>query len=932
MAASSSDASIQRRSSLWTSLLPRFIQRLIWRGTDPDPDAYKTPEQVLSPVASATVCYAVDVSRSTEPWVLRMEKKAITAISGALNKTTQYSTSNSSILPWNDVAYERLPLDDLDELISDGGTNPAAIFHKDEYKRHLHEARLWFLMTDGEIDQYKVREFSHSILKAGVHGTACVIVTFGHCERPPSQCNVSVGISVFAVAPHCLFLYHAIHEDTIYVIQAKGCFKELLPEEKRFILFNALTRWDDLHIIVYEDLAKVLVPQPTEMLRDSIMLPNGKVLDMRDIYHNRVSNNDTMELLSDPASLDVMLLAANTRGTSYQIEAWLERFQKQHSSAASKAFDVEDVGGMGLLQLTTLIRHVTSQADADTFWDVLRNTSASEDPLLDDLKASLRYRHQLNWDTFVFSLNKRYKNLSKMQKEVDGILSNMSHIQMKMSAPSPALLTPMSSLPRNMDQGGIPLHSFRFDQKQNMSSLGYSFKPSYIDRVGPSSNEPSSVVAGAYDEPGPQLDITTMTFLPEFRTRDVSTVSHYDIERPPAYDTCILCNRPGSIQTLLLYARSALESTPGLPVPDSLSEHEYPLILGNYAETDVVIPLVTCDGCAFLLQQARHLPNGGGSVAACLPLVPLTIVENRSKWVELVSEVYEHRFSQNITLLVFLSTLCSTVEDLEECDDDGVKPVRGWFEWVCREIMSLPSLAALAGLTPTAGILSGKVKPSMPLSDILMMVFSSHGRNSAIMELPLLAYPIHGFIVIVRLARMVKEIDPSQIELLVWKKLCYYLIEQHAEMQTRLGVEVADERLDDFLFDPSPLDSMSIPNTTRKAYSVFPVANLLDTHLLNQDTLDRFRRIHPFWVAIETQKDSFQYALAVFLHLLNDFVKSEPKITNPSFCFSRLQYQADKLAQHTSSKDVLECPGFLTEGMSAFLISQCITLSTTSKT
>ncbi|CAH0051069.1 unnamed protein product [Clonostachys solani] len=927
------DTSIQRRTSLRTNLLRGFIQKLTLRG--PDPDESETREEVTSPTAAGfPVCFAVDVSGSTEGWILGMEQEAIIAISSALGKTTQYSMSRSSILPWNDKAYGRLPLKDVKDLVSGGGTAPAAIFHDPEYRSYLQQAGLWILITDGQIDQLNVRDFSNSILEAGVHGTACVIIAFGYRGWSPFQCNVSVGISVFAVAPHCLFLYHSIHEDKTYVIQAKGCFKELLPEEKRFILFNESTRWDDLHIIRYEDLARVQVPQPAKLLRDSVLLPNGKIFDMRTIYKNRVSNDDMLELLSDPASLDVILLAANTRGTGYLVEAWLERIRKKHRFAASRAFDHEeiiereDIGGIGLLQLTTLIVHATNGADEDNFWDVLRSQCISQDPTLQNLKSSLCYRHQLNWNNFQLNINARYQLLSKIQKEVDGALSTISHMESGMSAPSPALLTPMSSLPRNMEQSATSLYSIRPGEEQDWSSLSCSVGPSCTDRLGPFSNEPSTMMVGNYDEPSPQVDISTITFLPEFKTRDVSGMSDYDMDHPPAYGTCLLCDRPGSIQTLLFHSRTTAQSTRGLPAPNSRSGHKYPLVLGNYAETDVTVPLVTCDGCAFLFQHVKQLPNGGGSVAACLPLVPLKLIENRSKWVEVLSEVYEHRFSQNITLLVFLSTLCSTLEDLSEYNDDGIKPVQGWFEWACREIMSLPGLAGLVGLTP---VLSRKVKPSMPLRDVLRMIFSSRGSNSAMVELPLLAYPIDGFIVIVRLARLVKEIEVSQVELLVWKRLCYYFIEQHAETQTRLGVEVADKRLDDFLFDSSALDSISLPDTTRRARSVCPVVNLLDTHLLSYDTLDQFRRIDHFFGAIENEKSSFKFALAVILHLLHDFVKNESKITNPGFCFSRLQYQADKLTWGTASKDVLESPGFVTEEMGASLIIQCISLSTASK-
>ena len=79
----------------------------------------------------------------------------------------------------------------------------------------LNSTRFWFLMTDGIIESQDVRRFARKLLEYGLHGIACVISIFGYLEEKPSDCNITVGLSVFAVSPHTAFFVYpcGIRED-----------------------------------------------------------------------------------------------------------------------------------------------------------------------------------------------------------------------------------------------------------------------------------------------------------------------------------------------------------------------------------------------------------------------------------------------------------------------------------------------------------------------------------------------------------------------------------------------------------------------------------------------------------------------------------------------------------------------------------------------
>jgi hypothetical protein len=136
-------------------------------------------------------------------------------------------------------------------------------------------------MTDGIIDESLVRSFAQSLTGYGMHGKACIISVFGERVLKPSDCNISVGLSVFAVSPHVAFLYTDVEFNKTYVLSTKGCFSALLPPGKRNPKLDYNTKWDDLLQVSYENLTRISVPPPTQGLgKDEIALQDNSRISL----------------------------------------------------------------------------------------------------------------------------------------------------------------------------------------------------------------------------------------------------------------------------------------------------------------------------------------------------------------------------------------------------------------------------------------------------------------------------------------------------------------------------------------------------------------------------------------------------------------------------------------------------------------------------
>ncbi|EPS35210.1 hypothetical protein H072_11388 [Dactylellina haptotyla CBS 200.50] len=234
----------------------------------------------MIPFREAKISVAVDTSGSTYGTGLKAEKAAIREIFSLLPPTIKSSTK---ILPWSDRLKKIVGIDQLDSLSSNGGTDPNVLLSNDASRYELQNCSFWFLMTDGEIFDHEVHKFAKSLLEYGLHGLACVVSVFGDRRQLPAKCNISVGLSVFAVSPHCLFLYTDERTSETFILQTKGIFSALLPEGTEPPTLLTQTRWEDLPQTSYEDFSRIQIPPSQTVSKNDVILSDNTRINISEL-------------------------------------------------------------------------------------------------------------------------------------------------------------------------------------------------------------------------------------------------------------------------------------------------------------------------------------------------------------------------------------------------------------------------------------------------------------------------------------------------------------------------------------------------------------------------------------------------------------------------------------------------------------------------
>lgn len=876
-------------------------------------------------LTETSITFAVDVSGSTSGPVLAREQAVISKICQLQNGTRL--SAESTILPWSHKARSPRAAANVDQLTASGGTDPSVLVNDPESCHVLRNSNVWFLLTDGEIDQPLIRKFANAIPQAGLHGTACVIILFGYARASPFSCNISVGLSVFSVAPHCIFLFHDMKSDILFVLQGKGCFVELLPKEKQFISFGKWTTWDDLVQIRYEDLARVKVPAPASLSQNVVLLPDDREFDMECIYNDTVSEADTLDIISDYQAFDVILGAARTRGREDDVTRWAQNARRKGKSTDVSETERKDTNNAALDTLQSIISDLASQNPATDFkeqpellWQFLRVPSHATQRT--SRSRFLRNAHVNNWRIFESQVQHGSHVSSQMDQALVEVLDTIAEYR---NAPiSPGAMSMMSSPSPTIASGRSgSRYSERLPRQSPMRGLVLR------------NTRATNVIDFAANDRAEESAAHDLLFLKGFRARrflDPTASIQREFER---YDTCPVCEEENVIQALLLRRCISNEETSYLPKLNSRAGHKYPMVLGNYLETDVIAPLAVCDACALAFLRAGVLPNGE-RVDGVLPLVSLREELNRRQWLATLEEVYENRFHSSIVFLVFLSTLSATIEDLQDSDEPSSSGLLKTLEWCCNEICTVvPGISMRTGLTPVTSPLRDVVDPSLPLSWTLANAFGDQGGNNwTLGDAHVLAYPLDGFVCLVRLAELVMKAAAPSIERLVWKRLLYHFLESQARLEGIVGFDSARAKLHGQLYRITQQDSTERSECTQETPPSEPIASislqsLTASHLVSaaDGELETFQRMGDSFAALETTS-KYNAALSVFLHLLNKTLEeSGVGIKDTGAFFAKLQRRADEVKRKNELfQDLFEDAKLITEPMAVQMLEEVFKL------
>ncbi|KAL0634034.1 hypothetical protein Q9L58_007052 [Maublancomyces gigas] len=281
-----------------------------------------------SEASSFTQCrisLAVDISGSTAGRILNSEREFVMKLVSQL--TPETISQNAYVLPWNHAAARPCQIQNLLMLESFGGTNPVVLLNSQPHLAALKVSNLWFLLTDGEITSRDVRALATTLAEKSMHGVPCVIVIFDNKSKPPSNCNISVGISPFAAVPNSALLYQDITVGgKCHVLATKGCFDAFLPAGTEQPVLDASTSWDSLPTIHPESAFRdLIIPAARELAPGELALSNDLTINFDNLFETDLDNGQIDQLLGNQNHLQSLLLSTHSRGQSASALSWLQR-------------------------------------------------------------------------------------------------------------------------------------------------------------------------------------------------------------------------------------------------------------------------------------------------------------------------------------------------------------------------------------------------------------------------------------------------------------------------------------------------------------------------------------------------------------------------------------------------------------------------------
>ena len=575
--------------------------------------------------------------------------------------------------------------------------------------------------------------------------------------------------------------------------------------------------------------------------------------------------------------LKSVLLAAQTRGKSREIENWISN--QKMSRKPTEDLDRPDLGGDAYKLVRALV-NVMTKPSRDL---KMENT----------IRKLLRDAHLRNWTAFVSSISSGEVEAVQRNTVVNDALARV-----KLNRESPGTPMTMSQVSPRPSQHPITPQSPFSPSAQSSQSHQYYYQappppkplpaqlPYWAGNVG-SQTLASSGAYVAYDlSAGYQQPNASMTYAESYSTSNPSlryalpqpqlppspfpgnpALSHllymkgYKLPTGPAAarpfcGQCALCEDDGSPLALLLKAKPAdCETEGGFPAPNSHAEIKFPLAMGNFPETDIISDFLCCEKCAYFIHRMGTSPVDD-RITNVIPLVPLSIEMNRHSTLKGIDIALEERF--NVTNLdqTFLSILYNKLDEVTKENLPGSKLLISALRWECRNFMcqiSLPSsLSTSFDPTEQENIIYSPLSSTM--ATILPKIDTSDPSN-------LLHYPVDGFVTLLKGTQDLGLMLPSDnvVKKAVFQRFLFHLAEQQSSLCEDIGVDAATEELRRIL--------VGEVGGLIKGRFCAEVEALEGTYLLEPDILESFRRL----------KETFQHierdcgvAIRLFLQLMMD--------------------------------------------------------------
>ena len=780
------------------------------------------------PIGDLSICVAIDKSGSTYGQTLREEIGAVQKICSLVSPRNENPVR---LLPWCDKALPpiRLPKESkmMRNLQSSGGTDPNVLYSSAESLRALSSCGIWFLLTDGRIEQPLVQDFALATAKWGLHGLASIIVIFGlTLHGPPVNCDISVGISTFAVVPDCLFLFQDIPTGSVSILQAKGCFRELLPKSGSScipLVLDEHTTWAELPHISYGDLSRIRIPAPKKLKKDELAFQKGLTVRVQDLYSGAVDEESVKRIVMNEDNLKSLVLAETTRGTGSELQNWLAEQQRAEPELTS---DRVDVNNLAQRTVAELLECLLTGGTVGT---------------IQDLRKRLREAHTVN--------RRRFQHASR------DLIEEKTEIEYHNARLRSARERLGTIVPKSTNQSAQP------EGRYHRPLMARAMTDSSVPRRHRSLSPPEFRDVDA-DEP-------KFLFLPGFQ-RSSSEPGNEFVGR------CMFCHHT-SVLAILLKTPPPI-STPGFPRKGSLSPLAFPLAMSSFAETDVVSFFLPCDSCALYLVRNFKSPLSE-TITAALPLTSLE--SNQDAWLDCLGATFKGRFRKCDLSALLVAILDKKIIDNQarEAISEDIKLCEEALQWTKRSLLAVTTVP----VTLSSSFRHGR--PALHRTNSLLTVLSDRAlldpADTDNVEIAMLRYPLAGSMVIIRL--MIDQGNKQgQIYAFIFQRLVYHLTEVYLTLASS-GKEEPLHKIDITLSrSPRHSKALSEGDSHNEPKPSISIEELLALDLLDQNMLATFRTAKEF----EDVEKRVGPATAVYLHHLARHGRS---YDSPVDCFNTLK-------------------------------------------
>ncbi|KAI9779999.1 MAG: hypothetical protein M1816_003281 [Peltula sp. TS41687] len=739
----------------------------------------------LVPFQQARTCFAIDVSTSTSrAQILPQELYAVEKLCQDLHPQAREEVR---VLPWSGTAHP--------------------------------------IVGPSYVEEAEVAKFASGIADQGLHGTACVVIMFGIPPYAPSLLNVSVGTAVFAASPNCLFLFHNVFTGDLYILQCKGSFKSLLRagSENPNVLPN--TMWHELPRISYEKLSQIQVPKPIKLTSEQVALSDGDgdgmIIDMNDIYSDRLDPSTVSRILTNDDNLKTVVMSASTRRRQSEFNSWLEK--QKHADWYNDTIVRLDPGDA----TSALVERLINLLD--------RHHSQAEKEIL---QATLRNKHKTNWNRFLSSLGNNRESEPVVNTVICSAQDRMDSMNSSKYPYDASILSPFHSTATTRTL--LPPRPIPQSDDFRRSTL---FRPPPVYRRG-ACDFGGSARQSSKDH--------TMCYTPEY---------HRGLPRKELSGLCQVCGKSSRPMALLLKKRNTDRHTEGFPPPQARANYAYPLATGNVPETDIISTFICCDPCSYFIKKIGRAPYGEQISGAILIT---NWPQNLDLFLAALDSALEHRFSQGLLLPIFLAILYTTRHRVQSDNRPGLSPIFGRvLEWLIDGVERTISVSFDPELTLQRTIAwnnNASFKTGLRLAL----------EHTCMLQGSILTYPLEGFLMLV-LAAENNQCDLVLINKVVYLRFLYCLTRRFYECRVPTQQP---------LLSAEGIESVPwFAEETAASSNPVSVSFLLGRPLLDAESLSLFERMGESFRASEKLREDYMWAF------LKDLEQLAPTCADPVACF-----------------------------------------------